>query len=299
MNHPQHSVLNTKTLWFLQRMLKFDEIKKLRESILLHKGASLEALLTLAAPRSDPWSTLLEHSNAESEPDHSLLTYWQLLPLLGKDARHDLPLAIATRGNAEILQAPRVAIIGSRHPTFYGREMAHLFAKELAKKGVTIVSGGAIGIDTIANKAAFDSGNSCAVLGSGLNCVYPPSNASLFREMSRSAKGLVVSEFEQSIPAQKWNFPRRNRTIAALADFLLVVEATHTSGSMLTVQAALEMNCDVGALPGPIDSQNSSGTNSLIRDGAFCILSPEDVIERVHSIVNKRTPKAAIQSADS
>jgi DNA protecting protein DprA len=299
MNHPQHSVLNTKTLWLLQRVLKFDEIRKLRENILLHKGASLEDLLTKTAPRTEQWSSLLKQSDSEVEPNHSVITYWQLLPLLGKNTLHDLPLALAVRGNTEILAAPRVAIIGSRHPTFYGREMAHLFAKELAKNGITIVSGGAIGIDTIANKAAFDYGNSCAVLGSGLNSVYPPSNEPLFREMSKSPKGLVVSEFEQNIPAQKWNFPRRNRTIAALADFLLVIEATHTSGSMLTVQAALEMNCDVGALPGPIDTQNSSGTNSLIRDGAFCILSPEEVVERVRSIVRQRTPSGAVQSVAS
>ncbi len=289
------SVLDTKTLWFLQRTLKFSEIALLRTEFMTRKKQSLLDTLNAVAPRPEGWKKLLKNIE-EKKSDHTVLSFWELLPLLGKEARHHLPLAIATDGNPSILASPRIAIIGSRHPTFYGREMAHLFAKELAKKGFTIVSGGAIGIDTIANRAALNYGKSCAVLGCGLDTAYPPSNLMLFRDLAASDRGLVISEFDDQTPPQKWNFPRRNRTIAALADFLLVIEATPTSGSMLTVQAALDMNCDVGAIPGPVDVGNNSGTNALIRDGAFCILSPEDVAERVQSIVRMRMDAAPVKS---
>lgn len=203
---------------------------------------------------------------------------------VGKNFRHEFPLAFAYRGNLDLLRLPRVAIIGSRHPTLYGREQCFRFAKELSEKGFLIISGGAIGIDTIANRTAHDFGKTCAVVGGGIFSAHPPSNFELFNRMTLSENALLLSEFRENEHAQKWHFPRRNHSIAELADFVLVIEAGSTSGTLITVDAALQYGADVGALPGPIDAETSVGTNSLIRDGAFCIQSPRDVIERMSSL---------------
>ncbi len=182
-----------------------------------------------------------------------------------------------------------MAIIGSRHPTYYGREQTFRFAKELSAKGCTIISGGAIGIDSIANSVALEQdGGSCAILGSGLKNLYPPSNSFLFNNMKFSPSGLLLSEFFEQDPPQKWNFPKRNHTIALLADFVLIIEATLTSGSLITAHAALDYGTDIGALPGSIDCVNSEGTNSLIQRGAYCIQRPQDVLERVEYLYTRR-----------
>jgi DNA processing protein len=270
-------LLSPRTLWALQTQLTSGELTQVRNDLLNHHPISLPKALKILHT-----STSLSPDTTTNAP--ALLSYWDLEALMAGKNNSELPLAVATQGNPEILNGPKVAIIGSRHPTYYGREQAHRFAHEIAKAGITIVSGGAIGIDTIANQAAFDAGKSCAILGSGIQNPYPTTNQTLFKRFSQSQNGLVISEFPHDQGAVKWNFPRRNRTIAALADFLLVIEATLTSGSILTVNAALEMNCDIGALPGPLDAPTSEGTNRLIRDGAFCILRPSDVIERVMSI---------------
>lgn len=278
--------LSAQTLWLLQNQLTVAELKVIKSEILQHRAiTNPKARLLLAQENA-------AGTKATNYDSYNLLSYWDLETLLNGRDLTEIPLAISARGNTEILNAPRVAIIGSRHPTYYGREQAHRFAKEIARAGITVVSGGAIGIDTIANQGAFETGNSCAVLGSGLDVPYPTTNSSMFERFSQSKNGLVLSEFPLASGAAKWNFPRRNITIAALADFLLVIEATATSGSMLTVNAASEMNCDVGAIPGPIDSATSEGTNMMIRDGAFCILRPSDVIERAMSIAAFRMGKA-------
>ncbi len=312
---PKPSLLSNSTLWKLQTLLTYSELIQLRRELLNHQKISSQAALnilnivnpqktanparpTIPTPHfSNEVSSIVSNETGDKylglnkTRTHETLSFWEIETLLKGKAISEMPLSLAIRGNPNILSQPKVAIIGSRHPTYYGREQAHIFARDLAKAGITIVSGGAIGIDTIANQAAFDNGNSCVVLGSGLNRPYPSTNKHMFETFAGSKNGLVLSEFAHDCSPQKWNFPRRNRTIAALADFLLVIEATVTSGSMLTVHAALEMNCDVGAIPGPIDSATSEGTNSLIRDGAFCILKPSDVIERVHAIAAARIRK--------
>jgi DNA processing protein len=285
--HPQtqQSILSPHVLWALQTQLTFSELALVRCELLNHKPVSLPKALKILRTATTP--PLDQSTNSPS-----ILSYWDLETIMAGKNAEELPLALAAQGNSEILNNPKVAIIGSRHPTYYGREQAHRFAKEIAKAGITVLSGGAIGIDTIANQAAFDAGKSCAILGSGLHNAYPSTNQNMFQRFAKSPNGLVISEFAHDQAALKWNFPRRNRTIAALADFLLVIEATPTSGSVLTVNAALEMNCDIGAIPGPIDSATSEGTNLLIRDGAFCILRPTDVIDRVLNIAASRTKNA-------
>lgn len=200
--------------------------------------------------------------------------------LLSKKLPSHFPSKIYIKGNLNILHQPKIAVIGSRHPTWYGREQTHHFVASLAKHPVTILSGGAIGVDCIANETAFRSqGNSCAVLGSGLSRYYPQSNRLLFDEMADSKNGLLISEFEPESAVQKWMFLKRNQTLAALADVILVMEATQKSGSLSTVKAALDLGIEICALPGPVDSLNSSGTNSLIQMGAHCVTSPQEVLE--------------------
>lgn len=201
--------------------------------------------------------------------------------LIGRGLPKSFPPQMHYVGAPALLKRRRVAIIGSRHPTFYGREQAAHFARVLASKGVSIVSGAAIGIDTIANTLAFHHGHSVAILGSGLGAPYPRSNLGLFQRMAQSPRGLILSEFEDHEAAVRWNFPRRNRVIAALCDFVLVIEAAVASGSMITAHLAAELGVDVGALPGPVHSATSQGSNQLIKQGAFCIESPEEVLERL------------------
>jgi DNA processing protein len=151
----------------------------------------------------------------------------------------------------------------------------------LSENNICVVSGAAIGIDTIANNVAFHCGSTVAVLGSGLAVPYPRSNRTLFERMARSRNALVLSEFPDHEVAMRWNFPRRNRVIAALCDFLLVIEAAHASGSMITACLAADFGVDVGALPGPVCSPTSQGSNHLIKEGAFCIERPEEILERL------------------
>ncbi|MBX9704266.1 MAG: DNA-protecting protein DprA [Silvanigrellaceae bacterium] len=194
--------------------------------------------------------------------------------------RH-LPKHLKFLGNKNILTKPIVGIVGSRKPTFYGRQEAYRFSKELAQAGITVLSGGAIGIDTIANATALEFGSSIAVLGSGLKALYPQSNIGLFKRMAHSNQGLLLSQFNDFEMARKYHFPLRNQVIAMLCDFLMIIEAACTSGSLITANAALEYGVDIGALPGPVDSPNSQGTNLLIKNGAFCIQSPKEIIEHL------------------
>ena len=191
------------------------------------------------------------------------------------------PPTINFTGNPEILCAPRVAIVGSRHPTYYGRTQAQRFAEALATAGVTVLSGAAIGIDTIVNSTALSSGNTVAVLGSGLYVPYPRSNRKLIEQIGSRKNSLLLSELDPYEPPARWNFPRRNRIIAALSHFVLVIEAMPASGSLITAGFAAEIGVDVGALPGPVNSLSSSGCNLLIKEGAFCIEKPEEVLERL------------------
>lgn len=210
------------------------------------------------------------------------VTKIELEKILARELPENAPASFEFEGNLKCLTRPIVGIIGSRHPTYYGREQTHRFARELAKAGCTVLSGAAIGVDAIANSTALESGgSSVAVIGSGISNLYPLSNLYLFQCLKNSEKGLILSQFATHEPPRKWNFPRRNCSIAMLCDFLFVVEAAHTSGSLITAHAALDLGVDVGALPGSVDSPNSAGTNALIQNGAFCIQRPEDIIERV------------------
>ncbi|MBI2638193.1 DNA-protecting protein DprA [Candidatus Peregrinibacteria bacterium] len=171
------------------------------------------------------------------------------------------------------------AIVGTRHPTPYGIQMAEAFSAVLARAGFVIVSGLAYGIDGAAHQAALDvGGRTIAVLGSGLNNITPYCNRSLAKEIQKT--GTIITEYAPNDPPHKGTFPRRNRIIAGMSKATLVIEAPEKSGALITARLALEYNHDVFAIPGNITQETSRGTNRLIRDGnAFPVTCPEDIFE--------------------
>ena len=190
------------------------------------------------------------------------------------------PPVLFCRGNLDLLDSPTVAIVGTRRSTEYGNETAEMIAYDLAARGITIISGLALGIDTHAHTGALDAeGNTIAVLGCGIDVYYPQRNARLQDRISE--EGLLISEFTPGDPAMQYHFLQRNRLIAALASAVVVVEAGSRSGTRNTVGWALQYGIDVYAVPGPIGSEASVGTNELIQDGATMITSSKDLLSRL------------------
>ncbi|MEM6792821.1 MAG: DNA-processing protein DprA [Acidobacteriota bacterium] len=175
---------------------------------------------------------------------------------------------------------PAMAIVGSRRMNPYGREAADLFASSLAARGVTVVSGFALGVDQAAHQAALEvDGITLAILGCGLDIDYPRHSRRLADGIAR--RGALISEFPFGCSPRSWHFPVRNRLIAALASGVLVIQAKQRSGSLITAHLALELGREVFAVPGDIFEELSLGTNELIRDGAYPVSSPEDVLDHL------------------
>jgi len=201
---------------------------------------------------------------------------------------YDPPIVLYVKGVLALQDKLSLAIVGSRTASFYGLSSAEKFAYELALRGCTIVSGMARGIDTYAHRGALKAkGRTIAVMGSGFKHIYPPENKSLLEEIS--ASGAVISEFPINAEPLKQNFPRRNRVISGLACGVLVVEASANSGALITADFALEQGRDVFALPGKIDSDNSFGTNGLIKQGAKLVSCLEDITDEL-SILDNYVP---------
>jgi DNA processing protein len=190
------------------------------------------------------------------------------------------PYIIYTRGSIDFNASPAIAIVGSRKNTSYGSQVAKIFAKNLAKSGITVVSGMALGIDSSAHLGTLEEGGkTIAVLGNGLNdnCIYPRSNFDLSRRIMQN--GALVSDYPFGTPASNITFPARNRIIAGLALGTIVVEASEKSGALITAQFALDFNREVFSVPGSIFSPESFGTNTLIKKGAKAASSIKDVLE--------------------
>lgn len=215
-----------------------------------------------------------------TDPDVTLITdrdprYPERLRILGDLA----PPKLYCRGNLELLTAKRIlAIIGARDSTEYGDSVAEMFATDLARRGITIMSGLARGIDGIAHASALAvGGNTIAVLGCGIDVIYPHCNQRLQERIAE--EGLLISEFEPGAPAHKHHFPQRNRIIAMMGQGVLVVEAAYRSGTRITVKWALDHQQDVFAVPGPIGRAESFGTNETIQDGGHLVMSTRDILE--------------------
>ncbi|MBU2258139.1 MAG: DNA-processing protein DprA [Candidatus Omnitrophica bacterium] len=207
----------------------------------------------------------------------------------------DPPIILYVKGELKKEDKFSLGIVGSRRASFYGLSCAEKFAHDLSGKGLTIVSGLARGVDTYAHKGALKAGGrTIAVIGSGLNQIYPPENKRLALEIAKS--GAVISEFPMNTEPFKQNFPRRNRVISGLSLGVLVAEAARNSGALITADFALEQGRDVFALPGKIDTANSQGTNELIKQGAKLVCGIDDILEELNiapvkdTLVNKREP---------
>lgn len=187
------------------------------------------------------------------------------------------PRELFCAGNAGLLSAPCVAIVGTRHPTRYGERVAGELSSALARAGACVVSGLAYGIDACVHRAALaTTGATVAVMGTGIDTVYPAGHRLLYEEVA--AAGAVISEFGSGVGPFRGCFPRRNRIIAGLAQLTIVVEAGAQSGALITAGCALDAGRKVAAVPGQMDSAESAGSNLLLRDGAHVIASVDDAL---------------------
>lgn len=191
---------------------------------------------------------------------------------------YDPPDFIYAKGNKDLLRTDKIAVVGSRRGSSYGWQCLNKIVPELCEYGLTVVSGMAYGIDSMAHKIALkEKGNTIGVNAGGLLHLYPSGNIGLIRQIME--KGCVISEFALDTVPRPFYFPIRNRIIAGISKAILVAEAALKSGSLITARLGLEQNRDIFAIPGPIDSPISEGTNYLIQQGAKLISSAKDILE--------------------
>jgi DNA processing protein len=215
------------------------------------------------------------------EPSHTLVPFTDLrFPGLLRTCK-GCPIALYVEGRAEVLSDPQLAIVGTRNPSAQGRDHAFEFAELLATRGLAIVSGLAEGIDSAAHRGALEaSGVTVAVLGSGVDVVYPRGNLSLSRDIMFA--GALVSEFPLGTPPRRQNFPQRNRLIAGMTLGTLVVEAARRSGSLITARLAGDYGRELFAIPGSIRNPLSRGCHELIRQGAKLTETADDILKELN-----------------
>lgn len=231
--------------------------------------------LAEAGGRSE-WSELSQHLDWLAEPDNRLLTLADAAYPAALLDLPDTPAALYVKGDPAWLCRPALALVGSRQATPQGLENAEIFAADLSQSGYTVVSGMAAGIDAAAHAGGLaGTGSTVAVVGTGLDRVYPAANRQLAHRIVE--RGAMVSEFPLGYPPKPEHFPRRNRLIAALGLGCLVVEATLGSGSLITARQAAELGREVFAIPGSIHSPQSKGCHRLIKDGAKLVESAQDI----------------------
>jgi len=266
------------------------------------EGPGAEVWATVAGGRVDRWPAVGEAIGRRAEEvtaawasaarrvdvdatwaAHAHLT----VSLLGSGAHprdldddHDAPVVLFAAGEPEAVSAPTVAVVGTRRCTRAGAELAYDIGRTCAAAGVAVVSGLATGIDTAAHRGCLDAGSDAAppvgVVGSGLDVVYPTRSRDLWAEVPR--RGVLLSEYPLGTSPARWRFPARNRLVAALADVVVVVESGSRGGSLYTVDEAIDRDRTVMAVPGPVRSPASHGTNQLLVDGIQPLCAPEDVL---------------------
>ena len=189
---------------------------------------------------------------------------------------YDPPISLYVKGNIKKLNNKNIGIVGCRECTTYGKKSAEYFAYNLSKQNINIVSGLAKGIDSYAHLGSLNTGNTIAVLGNGLDMIYPKENLELANEIIKKG-GTIISEYPCGTKPDKMKFPARNRIISGISSGIIVIEAKEKSGTLITVDFALEQGRDVFVVPGNINSINSVGTNDLIKQGARLVTTYEDV----------------------
>ena len=198
-------------------------------------------------------------------------------PALLKEIR-DYPKELYYIVDPKLLEEKCVSIVGSRKTNQYGRSTAYSFGKALGQRGITVVSGMAVGIDTCAHEGTLqEKGHTAAVLACGLDLCYPPRNRELKGKIESA--GIVLSEYPPGTAAQRYYFPQRNRIISGLSPLTVVVQAGNRSGALITAELAADQGRDVGAVPGNIDSEYNLGSNKLLREGAFALTGVQDLLE--------------------
>lgn len=277
--------------------LQPDDVYQLDDAHLKQLGMTQPAIKAFRQHSPNEPSEIVEKTlNWAELPENHLLTirddcYPQQLKNI-----HTPPPFIMVKGNLQALQLPQVAIVGSRYPTPSGEQQAFDFAEQLTHLGLTITSGLARGIDAAAhNGALLARGTTIAVLGTGLNQIYPRQHQQLSEKIVE--KGALISEFGLDVQAFKGNFPKRNRIVSGLSLGTLVVEATLNSGSLITARQALEQNREVFAIPGAIHNPQKTGCHHLIRQGAVLVESAEHIMAELGYQIQPVAEKVAVPMA--
>ena len=253
---------------------------------------------TIAALRAPDATALASDEHWLREPRRRLLTWGSPdYPAL-LAAIPDAPLVLFVEGDPAALSLPQLAMVGSRNPSPLGRDTAERFARHLAVAGLAITSGLALGIDAASHRGALSGpGQTVAVLGNGLDRIYPREHRGLAEEIA--AGGALVSDLPTGAPPLKQHFPRRNRIISGLSVGTLVVEAAPRSGSLITARLALEQGREVFAVPGSIHAPTSRGCHRLIRQGATLVESADDVMGELAALLGGLRPPDASEAPDA
>lgn len=219
--------------------------------------------------------------------DVRIMTYWDKSYPQRLKKIYDPPAFLFMRGSRECFKRPAIAIVGTRLPTYYGRMVTERLTRELVQRDFAIISGFARGIDTIAHKTALKAnGVTIAVMGNGLDIVYPAENKSLYQIIPE--KGALLSEYPMSTKPDAGNFPKRNRIISGMSIGVLLTEAGQKSGALITALYAADQNREVFATPGSILSGQSAGSNRLIREGAKLVQNTDDIIEELQGMLDNK-----------
>jgi DNA processing protein len=258
-------------------------------------GASLTSALA-ALPDRHAEQLALTEAWLDSDRSHHVLTLGDAAYPASLVETADPPLLLYLQGRLDLLAAPALAVVGSRNPSAQGIDNARAFAEHISRAGVTIVSGLALGIDGAAHEGGLAGiGSTIAVVGTGLDRIYPARHKALAHRIAR--QGLLLSEFELGMPALPENFPQRNRLIAGLARGTLVVEAALPSGSLITARQALEAGREVFAIPGSIHSPQSRGCHALIKQGAKLVDAADDILDELNWSVSAAPLRAVTESS--
>ena len=294
--------LEEKKYWIWFSLLNLDvkkkhkilEIYKTPENIYKEKIENLKKLFFLTPKNINNIIELkneeliYKHINYMQENNIDIINYIDLeYPKILKEI-YDYPITLYIKGNKKILNGNNIGIVGCRECTEYGKTAAKYFSYNLSKEKINIVSGLAKGIDgyshfgcLCSNKEKNNSGKTIAVVGNGLDIVYPKQNNELAQEILNN-DGAIISEYPCGTKPIKMNFPARNRIISGISSGIVVIEAKEKSGTLITVDFALEQGKNVFVVPGNINSINSVGTNRLIKDGAMLVTSYKDILDSIN-----------------
>lgn len=294
--------MNLYDIWLvkmkLSNKLKINLLNKFKTSQIIYEYCNNNLFISkdIEAERKVKFIMKNEWNKDELNKYLSMLEDKQINMVLFNDENYPIklkecnnaPIALFYKGNIVSLNHYRsVAIVGSRSCSYYGENLSEIISRELCEKEVSIISGMAKGIDSFAHFGALkNNGFTCAVLGCGVDIIYPKQNKELYEEIIR--RGCVVSEFLPGTKPFSYNFPLRNRIISGLSEAVIVVEASERSGSLITATYALDQGRDVFSVPGSILSENSKGTNKLIKEGAFPLTSVEDVCNLLNIEYNSK-----------